>query len=596
MSKHWIVSVFLLGVTLLSIIQLNQGFAAHASVYAQQGTARSLIPAGCIELVVNGGFEQFGSGWNIFDSERPPKYVQDITFAGSSYSILVGNSDLVENIPSTSIIHQTVTLPTDVQRIIFTFHYYPIHYDMEPVRGDVQFMRYYNAFTNHFEGRAMSDLQDERRWIMQQRDLTARAGQRIRLEFGVINDGIAGRTAMYIDNVSILACDEETIVLPTQVPIDNPTATPTENPDPIAIPTIDASPVSTQTATTEPIPTTPAATPTPTHTAIPPTLTPTLMPTPLPTKHQGCLTQFYNGGFESSGYWIFGGDPRPPRYIATEQKSEARSVLMGNTPGNENDILSYSSVRQLVAIPKDAHTAEVRWWHYSRSEESASESPNRFHDRQELILLDINLQTLAIVYRVRQINAGWQQEFIDLTPYRGQAFYLYFNVFNDGNGRRTWMYLDDVTFSVCYRAVTPTPNTLFSDDTQSARPTQTNPPTAIPTPTPTQIRPVRAPTDTPTLTTDTSTTQSKATVQSKAVDTADTPTPEVTEVTASNTTNGGDSGGFSFDAPETLPATPSNTSIWQRLGTVGVLASILVMIGGVSIFLIRLLNRPDRPY
>ena len=39
---------------------------------------------------------------------------------------------------------------------------------------------------------------------------------------------------------------------------------------------------------------------------------------------------------------------------------------------------------------------------------------------------------------------------VDLTPYLDGSYYLYFNVYNDGNGKRTWMFLDDVQLLVCY--------------------------------------------------------------------------------------------------------------------------------------------------
>lgn len=39
---------------------------------------------------------------------------------------------------------------------------------------------------------------------------------------------------------------------------------------------------------------------------------------------------------------------------------------------------------------------------------------------------------------------------VDLTPYLDGSYYLYFNVLNDGNGLRTWMFLDDVQLLVCY--------------------------------------------------------------------------------------------------------------------------------------------------
>jgi hypothetical protein len=47
----------------------------------------------------------------------------------------------------------------------------------------------------------------------------------------------------------------------------------------------------------------------------------------------------------------------------------------------------------------------------------------------------------------------WKQVTYDLSPYRGMAIVLYFNVINDGDGYRTWMYVDDVSVNVCGQQV-----------------------------------------------------------------------------------------------------------------------------------------------
>jgi hypothetical protein len=43
-------------------------------------------------------------------------------------------------------------------------------------------------------------------WLMGQYDLTPFAGQTVQLFFGVNNDGIDGRMAMVVDNVTVSAC------------------------------------------------------------------------------------------------------------------------------------------------------------------------------------------------------------------------------------------------------------------------------------------------------------------------------------------------------------------------------------------------------
>jgi hypothetical protein len=195
----------------------------------------------------------------------------------------------------------------------------------------------------------------------------------------------------------------------------------------------------------------PTVTPvTPTPPVVYPTVT-SSMPTAIPPLPGNCVNLIQNFDFESNGGWTFGQDPVPPRYSGVQRHSGLRSLLLGNPTGSgSQNQVSYSSARQMVTIPADATTAYLRWWTQDHSQEGASSSPNRYQDRQEAILLSPNLQTLQIVSRERRNTASWQEKQADLTGYIGQSFYVYFNTFNDGNGQRTWQYLDDVQLLACY--------------------------------------------------------------------------------------------------------------------------------------------------
>jgi hypothetical protein len=72
-----------------------------------------------------------------------------------------------------------------------------------------------------------------------------------------------------------------------------------------------------------------------------------------------------------------------------------------------------------------------------------------------MLLLDTNYRLLSGGVVLRQVrNDGvWRQKTYDLSPYRGMTIVLYFNVINDGNGRRTWMYVDDVSVNLCGQQV-----------------------------------------------------------------------------------------------------------------------------------------------
>ena len=87
--------------------------------------------------------------------------------------------------------------------------------------------------------------------------------------------------------------------------------------------------------------------------------------------------------------------------------------------------------------------------------------------------------------RVRQNTNAYVEQFIDFTPYIGKNLLLYFNVWNDGNGLRTWEFVDNVTMRVCFPEVTPTPTAPTA--TPSPTSTGTSTPTDTSTPTPTTI-------------------------------------------------------------------------------------------------------------
>ena len=127
-------------------------------------------------------------------------------------------------------------------------------------------------------------------------------------------------------------------------------------------------------------------------------------------------------------------------------------------------------------IPPQASTATLNWSALYNTEEAPNPAPGQGQDRQEVLLLGPELQTAAILFRVLSNAGTWAQEQVDLTSYRGKSYNLYFNAFNNGNGLRTWEFLDDVSITVCYPPTTPTPIVPTSTWT----PTPTNTPTITP--------------------------------------------------------------------------------------------------------------------
>ncbi len=393
---------------------------ATAQGPAPSGTdvnAAHLSPDGCTELIINGGFEVTDLHWALAGTLQPPSYSTAKAFAGER-SMRLGIEDSANQDASDGI-YQDIALPDSAQHFTLSFHYWPTH-EAAP-GGDAQVVSIYEATTGVRLAQPWSRLSNTQTWQFDQVDLTHLRGRTLRIEFGVHNDGSGGRTALYLDDVSLLACE------PDATPFVTPTA---------------------------PLPQ-PSSTPQP-------VTTPQPVATPLP---GGCVESdtLTNGDFEEAlnewSNWTVGRSPAPP--ILSDQRSEgAWSLRLGNPPGSTTqNTFSYSSVRQLIQLPADASSASLRWSHLSRTQEQATISPALSSDRQELILLTSSLATEAILYRRRTESTTWTTETVDLTLFLGGSYHLYFNVFNDSNGSRTWMYLDDVAVHVCYgNAAAPSAN------------------------------------------------------------------------------------------------------------------------------------------
>lgn len=416
---------------------------------------------GCNELLVNGGFEVPGLGWQPLIPGLPPEldhaYVFAPVFAGTQ-ALRIGIVEAA-NTAITGGVYQTVDLPAQASPIVLSFRYLPRH---EPNPGsDLQFLDIVDEGTGE-RTRLWVELANRDTWLFLQINLTHLQGRRIRVEFGVSNDGGGGRTALYLDQVSLQSCPTTPGPTPTGLtPTPSPTpiiGTPTPTPPIIEIntptPTL-ISPFPTETPTPIGLPPSPTITPTPIFV----TPTPILPATPLP---PGCISNvIVNGSFEEAiggeFGWILGEDPVPPRLIGDAAYEGIRSLRLGNAPGpGTRNVKTYSSVRQMITVPHTALTARLHWAHQSFTQAPPDQNVGPGRDRQDVILLTPDLVTIEILYRQLRNDAVWRPESADLTNYIGQTFFIYFNAYDDGDGLRTWMNLDAVRLEVCFY-VPPTP-------------------------------------------------------------------------------------------------------------------------------------------
>lgn len=404
---------------LLVVTLLASALAGRALLAAPAQRPAHQITPGCIDLVEGGNFEQYSANWLTIQSPRLPSYTNEQTFNSSAQSLRLGNGLELPNVESVSEVrYKSLQLPMGATRIILRFVYYPLFEDNPGT--DLQQADLFDATSDQLLLSLLNVQANDRAWRARDFDLTPFAGRTVSLRFRVRNDGQLGRTLMYLDNVEIEYCAQ------TPIPTNTPTAT--------------ATGLATLTPTPTGTPLTPVtATPILTFTPPPLTVVPTLDPS--------CVNILANSGFESWDAWHFGEDPIPPVYVSDPRVEGARAVQLGNPPGYSGAVVTFSSIRQLVTLPFNVTRLELRWWKLLRTEQPGA--PGQFTDRQDLILLSPSLQPIQILRRELRNDNVWVQDVVDLTPYRGQSLYIYFNAYNDSNNSRTWMYLDDVRLNLC---------------------------------------------------------------------------------------------------------------------------------------------------
>lgn len=564
--------------------------AANIGVNGNERAHFDVAP-GCLNLIEGGTFEQFNPSWQIGASTRPPMYSNEQTFNGSLQALRLGNGVELPNIESVSEVrHKPILLPFGANRIILRFLYYPF-YDAAPGE-DLQQADLFDATTDQFILSLLNTQDNARAWKARDFDLTPYAGRSVSLRFRVRNDSGPGRTLMYVDNVELEYCAQAPLPTFTQTPL------PTASGTPIATSTV------TPLSTLSPLPTTPVVL----------TLTPIVVTSvPLPPEDGSCPNILVNGSFEGLDGWHFGEDPVPPRYVSNFVQDGVRAVLLGNPPENPTNVVTFSSIRQLVTIPFSTGGVQLRWWRLLQTAQVGG--PTSTTDRQDLILLAPNLQPIQILRRELRNDGVWREDAVDLTNYRGQSLYIYFNAFNDANNARTLMYLDNVRLRVCGApAVLPPVMTTPIAATPVAIPVTPNLTyTVIPFP---SIAPSLIATITPFLTI---TATVAAAFAPPATPTAIppiiataiplvpvTPTnnvyalptlPTQTVVGAATVAAG------SVDAPAvnrvatpvavvTIPVASSRPMWMDRLGAVAILAGILVLIGFIVLAIVRMFQKP----
>jgi hypothetical protein len=152
--------------------------------------------------------------------------------------------------------------------------------------------------------------------------------------------------------------------------------------------------------------------------------------------------------------WVIFRQPLMPTRVPDPKRTGTWSVRMGT---DSADARSFSSIRQELLIPINATKADLKWWWWARGDAGDR------NDYQELLLMTPSWdphghQVIARLWpRNQEVSDGWREGTADLMPYRGFNVVLYFNVFNNGDGQRRVMFVDDVIIDGCVPEPTPTP-------------------------------------------------------------------------------------------------------------------------------------------
>jgi len=256
-GKHWIIVACctICFVLIFSSIQRQTN-----DLHAQAGTGVREL---CTAQLSNGGFET-DAAWSLPVTPYSADYSTEQVHSGER-SMRAGIVKATDNVLSYSSAVQTVQIPTNTQTVTLSFWWYPVSTEgngaqaasvvdeatlqavadgvvpAAPPVGDQQYMLLLNP-QNRVLARLLWTRSNAQSWQQSSFDLTAYAGQTVRVLFGVYNDGANGVTALFVDDATLESCAPlpATGYLPivlnaaTSTPTLVPTAPPTAEPTPTA--------------------------------------------------------------------------------------------------------------------------------------------------------------------------------------------------------------------------------------------------------------------------------------------------------------------------------------------------------------------------
>jgi hypothetical protein len=177
-------------------------------------------PRPCSELIVNSNFDGTG-GWEIPNTVYPAGYSY-AQYHSAFRSMRTGIVIPGDNIYSYSDFRQQVTIPANIKHATLGMWIYPLSGEVmgqalppQPVlgsnlneiqiSGDVQYLLVMDTSYNILDV-LIWQLSDSQTWTNKLFDLNNYRGWTILLQWGTLNDGSGGISAMYVDDVTLQAC------------------------------------------------------------------------------------------------------------------------------------------------------------------------------------------------------------------------------------------------------------------------------------------------------------------------------------------------------------------------------------------------------
>lgn len=220
----------------------------------------------------------------------------------------------------------------------------------------------------------------------------------------------------------------------------------------------------------------PTARPTATRTSVPPTAT--RRPTPRPTATTpplgaGCVELIPDGGFESGN--PAGAGWKLNRAMATgwDVYSGTGALFVGLRSTDPDAAPTYASAALRVRLPERVGSARLRF---------VARTVGQPEDLRLVRLMNDDGAVVALGSEALPANSEWRAYAFDvgapLARLAGQAVRAYFGVYNDGDGQRSYLRLDDVSLVACAELGPTTPSTPSPTPTAAPSPTAGSAPSA----------------------------------------------------------------------------------------------------------------------